>query len=408
VRGADVRFDEDAARDAARRFIVPLWNTFHYFTTYAALDGFDPSGGLANGSALDRYLLHETERLRGSLESAMARYDFGEAYDAIEAFIDTLSGWYLRLSRARAWSTGEGGEKRAYYETMHQALETAVRLVAPFLPFVADALYLALGNEESVHLADWPEPRPEWVDEDLATEMRTVRLVVTLARSVRERHGIRHRHPLRTLAVAGVAPGVLVRYSDLLKQEVNVKQVTVLERPERFVRTTVRLNTPVLGKRLKQGLKPLQHAVAAGEYAIEPNGSLTSGGIELGPGEYWHRHEVCDESAPVAADGTLVVWLDTVRDERLLLEADARDLNREIQDIRKRARLDYSDRIVLCVAGSGLGVLLNEFGPWLMEQGLARELVASMDAPEATGAVTLSLGRAEVAIRRVSAPGRER
>ncbi len=404
VRGVDVRFDEDAARDAARRFIVPLWNTFHYFTTYAHLDAFEPSGNVANGSALDRYLLHETERLREALESAMARYDFGEAYDAIEAFIDTLSGWYLRLSRARAWSSGESPGKRAYYETMHLALDTAARLLAPFLPFVADALYQALGSDESVHLADWPQPRPEWIDEDLAQEMRTVRQVVTLARSVRERHGIRHRHPLRTLAVAGVDPGVLVRQRDLLQQEVNVKRVGVLEGPERFVRTTVRLNTPVLGKRLKHGLKSLQHAVAAGDYAIDPHGRLASRGIELEPGEYWHRHQVCDESAPVAADGALVVWLDTVRDERLLLEADARDLNREIQDVRKRARLDYSDRIVLCVAGAGLAVLLREFGPWLMEQGLATELVVAMDQPEATGAAMLSFGRADVAIRRVSAP----
>jgi isoleucyl-tRNA synthetase len=221
---------------------------------------------------------------------------------------------------------------------------------------------------------------------------------------VRERHGVRHRHPLRTLAVAGVDPGVLVRHGDLLQQEVNVKQVTVLERPERFVRTTVRLNTPLLGKRLKQRLKPLQHAVAAGDYAIEPNGTLASSGIELEPGEYWHRHEVCDETAPVAADGALVVWLDTMRDDRLLLEADARDLNREIQDVRKRARLGYSDRVVLCVAGSGLGALLKEFGPWLMEQGLATELVQAMDEPDATGAVALRSGRADVAIRRVDGP----
>jgi isoleucyl-tRNA synthetase len=400
VRGVDVRFDENAARDAARRFIVPLWNTFHYFTTYGHLDGFEPSGKVASGSALDRYLLHETERLRASLESAMAAYDFGAAYDAIEDFIGTLSGWYLRLSRARAWSSGDSVEKRACYETMHLALDSAARLLAPFLPFVADALYQALGADESVHLADWPEPRTEWVDEDLAIEMHSVRRVVTLARSVRERQGIRHRHPLRTLAVAGVEPSVLARHAELLEQEVNVKHVIVLEEPERFVRTTIRLNTPVLGKRLKQGLESLQQAVGAGDYTIETGGTLVSRGMKVEPGEYSHRHEVCDETAPVAADGALVVWLDTVRDEGLLLEADARDLNREIQDVRKRARLDYSERIVLCVAGPGLGVLLKEYGPWLMEQSLARDLVVAMDQPEATGSARLSSGKADVAIRR--------
>jgi isoleucyl-tRNA synthetase len=289
---------------------------------------------------------------------------------------------------------------------MHQALDTAARLVAPFLPFVADALYSALGAGDSVHLADWPEPRPDWVDDELANEMRTVRSVVTLARSVRERHGIRHRHPLRRLEVAGVDPGVLIRQADLLRQEVNVKHVSVLEQPERFVRTTVRLNTPVLGKRLKQGLKLLQQAIEAGEYAIEPDGRLVSRGVALQPGDYWHRHDVRDEAAPVAADGRLVVWLDPVRDARLRLEADARDLNREIQDVRKRARLDYSQRIVLCVAGPGLGNLLQEFGPWLMEQSLAAELVASMDEPDGTGTAHLSAGKADVSIRRADSPSR--
>ena len=168
---------------------------------------------------------------------------------------------------------------------MHLALDTTARLLAPFLPFVTDALYQALGSSESVHLADWPEPRPEWLDEALAGEMRTVRQVVTLARNVRERHGIRHRHPLRTLAVAGVEAGVLARHAGLLEQEVNVKRVVVLEQPERLVRTTVRLNTPVLGKRLKGTLKSLQAAVGAGDYAIGPDGVLCSRGIGLAPGE---------------------------------------------------------------------------------------------------------------------------
>jgi isoleucyl-tRNA synthetase len=177
--------------------------------------------------------------------------------------------------------------------------------------------------------------------------------------------------------------------------------VTVLEKPERFVRTTIKLNTPVLGKRLKQELKILQNAVVAGDYTIEPDGTLLSGGVRLHPGEYWHRHDVRDGRAPVAADGIVVVWLDTARDERLLLEGDARDLNREIQDVRKRARLDYSDRIVLSVAGAGVGAVLQEFGPWLMEQSLAVDLVDVMGRPEATGTVMLSAGRADVALRRI-------
>ena len=403
IRGVDVRFDEEAVRDAARRFIIPLWNTFHYFTTYARLDRFEPSGNITGASALDRYLLHETDGLRAALESAMTRYDFGAAYDAIETFIETLSGWYLRLSRSRAWASGDSPGKTACYETLHLSLDSTVRLLAPFMPFVADALYQALGAGSSVHLADWPRARPEWVDNDLAAEMRSLRKIVTLARSVRERLGIRHRHPLPVLYIAGTDERLIARHADLLEQEVNVKRVAALTDPGRFVKTEIRLHAPALGKRLKHLLKTLQQAVAAGDYVIGADGTLASRGTVVAADEYSYRQVVLDPQAPVAADGAIVVLLDTTRDCELRLEADARDLNRTIQDLRKRARLDYSDRILLAVTGPGLDVLLNRHGAWLMEQSLADELVASVEEPDAAGTVVLNTGGAEVAIRRVSA-----
>lgn len=401
VRGVDIRFQEDAVRDAARRFILPLWNTFHYFTTYAAIDAFEPTGRLDAPSPLDRYLLHETEQLRLAIESAMAAYDFGAAYDAIEAFIETLSGWYLRLSRSRAWGSENSTAKATFYEVLHLSLDTTARLVAPFMPFVAEALFQSLGSGQSVHLADWPAARPDWNDDRLAAEMRDVRRIVTLAREVRERVGIRHRHPLRTLHVAGVDPAVIVTHGELLEQEVNVKRVEVLSEPDRVVRTTVRLNTPILGKRLKGALQALQRAVSAGEYVIGADGTLSCLGMTLEPGDYVCRRESADSDAPVAAEGTLVVMLDTTRDETLRLEGDARDLNRTIQDLRKQAHLAYADRIALSVTGSGIDSLLAQFGPWLEEQTLAAEWTTDLTEPEAQGTARLSTGDAHVAIRRI-------
>ena len=270
--------------------------------------------------------------------------------------------------------------------------------VAPFMPFVADALYQALGAGRSVHLADWPRACPEWVDNDLAAEMRSVRKIVTLARSVRERLGIRHRHPLPVLYIAGADDRLIARHADLLEQEVNVKRVAALTDPGRFVKTEIRLHTPTLGKRLKHLLKTLQQAVAAGDYVIGADGTLACRGMVVAADEYSYRQVVLDPQAPVAADGAIVVLLDTTRDGELRLEADARDLNRTVQDLRKRARLDYSDRILLSVTGSGLDVLLNMHGAWLMEQSLASELVASVEDPDAAGTVVLNTGGAEVAI----------
>jgi isoleucyl-tRNA synthetase len=399
VRGVDIRFSEETVRDAARRVVIPLWNAFHYFTSYATLDGFEPCGRPESPSPLDRYLLHETEHLRASLEAAMERYDFGAAYDAIEAFVEGLSGWYLRLSRSKAWSSETSVAKVTCYEVLHLSLDATARLVAPFMPFVADVLYQSLGSPQSVHLADWPVARPEWRDDGLAGEMRAVRKIVTLARSIRERLRVRHRHPLPALYVAGVDHAVLAAHADLLRQEVNVRTVEVLAEPDRYVKRTMRLNTPALGKRLRERLPALQRVVANGDYVIHPDGTASAHGVVLHPGEYSYRMDVADEQQAVAAEGTLVVLLNVTRDENLRLEGDARDLNRVIQDLRKRARLRYSDRIVVSISGGGLESLLAAFGPWLMEQALAVALSSTqLDDALAAGTVRLASGPAQVAI----------
>ena len=400
VRGIDIRFNEDAVRDAARRFIIPLWNTFHYFTSYAALDGFEPCGRLNALSPLDRYLLHETEHLRLSVEGAMERYDFGAVYDAIETFIETLSGWYLRLSRSKAWSSEASDAKVSCYEVLHRSLETAACIVAPFMPFVADTLYQSLGAGQSVHLADWPAARPDWTNRQLAAEMTAVRAIVRLARGIRERLRIKHRHPLPALYVGGVDSSVLTEHADLLEQEVNVKRVELLPDPQRYVTRAVRLNTPELGRRLKGQLQALQSAIAAGKYAINPDGSLRAADVIVSPDEYSYQLNVADEGAAVAAEGNVVVMLDTARDDGLRMEADARDLNRVIQDLRKRARLHYSDRILLSISGPGVEALLGAFGPWLMEQALAVAVMTTrLDDPLATASVRLGSSSANVAIR---------
>lgn len=402
VRGVDIRFHDDGVRDAARRFVIPLWNAFHYLTTYAALDGFEPSGRVEGASALDRYLLHETEHVRRSVERAMERYDFGAAYDAIEAFIETLSGWHLRVSRSIAWSSEASAAKIACYEVLHLSLDTTARVVAPFMPFVAETWYQSLGARDSVHLADWPAAHPEWTDEALAAEMTAVRTVVRLARSVRERLRLKHRHPLPALFVGGVDASVLAAHGDLLKQEINVKRVEVLTDPDRYVTTTVRLNTPVLGKRLKQGLRVLQAAIGRGEFVLHVDGSLHAAGVVVGPEEFSYEMSAAvgaDGGAAVAAERGVVVMLDTTRDETLRLEGDARDLNRVIQDLRKRARLHYADRIRLSIAGEGLTSLLDAFGPWLAEQALAVELTTDpLRDPLATDSVRLESGAAQIAI----------
>jgi isoleucyl-tRNA synthetase len=229
--------------------------------------------------------------------------------------------------------------------------------------------------------------------------MAAIRDIVRLARSIRERLRIKHRHPLPALYVSGIEPSVLAAHGDLLRQEVNVKRVEILSDPDRYVARAVRLDTSTLGRHLKGRLKAVQAAIAAGDYAIHPDGSLRAVDVVVQAGEYSYQMNVVDKDTPAAAERDLVVVLDTTRDENLRLEADARDLNRIVLDLRKRAGLGYSDAVVLSISGPGVEGLLSAFGSWLMEQTLAVTMVTTpLEEPLATGSVKLGSADAHVAI----------
>jgi isoleucyl-tRNA synthetase len=401
TRGADIRFSSDAVRDAVRRFHIPLWNSLHYFSAYASIDGFEPQGRFPSLTRLDRYLLGETERLRQTLEERMAGYDFAACYEAIEDWIVLLSTWYIRLSKQRLW--GAGGltdEKRTGFEVLYAALSTAARAMAPFLPFLAESVHGELGNEKSVHLEDWPAAHPEWRDEEVASEMRAIRVVVRLARSVREEHRLKHRHPLRSVTIAGLGEGAVAHNLDLLREELNVKEVRVSE--SLHVHREVKLDYGRLGKRLRGDVKKVQAAIDAGAYEVA-DGRLRAAGHELGEGDFSFRYASEQASEGVAAEGSLVVLLDLTSDPELIAEGQMRDLNRGLQDLRKRARLAYADRVVVSIAASpSLHTVIDAHRGWLADQVLATEISAAPMA-DALAREEIEVGDEEVqiALRRV-------
>src|SRR5262249_15629739 len=153
----------------------------------------------------DRYMLSETDGLRAGVEDALAAYDFGAAYERIEAFITTLSTWYIRLTKQRLWRPGLDDDKRCAYEVFHHALSALARVAAPFLPSPAEAVGAAPGGQDGVHLADWPPPSGHR-DAAISGDMAALREIVRLARGIREAHGLRHRHPVPAVAIAGARP----------------------------------------------------------------------------------------------------------------------------------------------------------------------------------------------------------
>jgi isoleucyl-tRNA synthetase len=393
VRGVDMRFSGEAATyDAVRRFCIPLWNCLHFFTSYAAIERFEPTGLMPAPTRLDRYLLSETDRLRQSIEDAMAAYDIAGCYDAIEDYVVTLSTWYIRLSRGRLWSAERSADQITCFEVLYAALSNLTRIAAPFLPFLAERFFEALGSEGSVHLQDWPAARPDWRDHDLSVEMANLRTVIRLARSIRETHRISHRQPLRSAAIANLADETIERNRDILLEELNVKEIGTLEPLDNYVQSVVKLNYRVLGKRLRGDMSRVAAAIAAGQYTLgEDQTTLFVLDHELRDGDFTLQYEPTASQTAVAAEGRLVVVIDLTIDAELEIERRVRDLNRLLQDLRKEAGLEYQDRIVVGIVGPpAIRDAVSQHETWLAEQTLAIDIrYAPLPAPMARKDVTI-------------------
>ncbi len=279
--GENYRTGHEQLQEVARQFLLPLWNVYAFFVMYANIDGFDPeSAALPVGDrpVLDRWLLSRLSRLAMTVDSALERYDVNGAARPIQAFVEDLSNWYVRRSRRRFWKSDSDADKLSAYQTLYTALVTLSGLLAPFVPFVADAVHRNLRGG-SVHLSDWPASDPGWVDETLEGQMATARRLVEQGLAARDGARIKVRQPLRRLVAPGDA--LPADITAIVMEELNVKEVqfggaevaldTEIDeelRLEGLAREVVRL---VNDQRKKAGLnvddRIVLHWEAAGELA---------------------------------------------------------------------------------------------------------------------------------------------
>ena len=392
---ANLNFGWRPLEDTKRRLLV-LWNTYSFFVTYANLDGWNPEGvsvSPADRPLLDRWARALLNRLVAEVRSALDGYDAMAASSAVEAFVEELSTWYVRRSRRRFWKAENDPDKRAAYETLYECLTTLTRLLAPFMPFVSEALYQNLvrrasaGAPISVHLTSYPEADDTAIDATLLDAMETAQRVVALGRAARDRAGINVRQPLRTMYVR--VPRQQTRediqeLQDIILGELNVKHLQFAQTEDEFVAYDVRPNLPVLGPRygkrvpqIRQALSTLDPARVARsvERGQTVRLSLTGDTIELLP------HEVLAEAREregyaAMADGGYLVVLDTRLDRELLHEGLAREVVHRINDWRKAAGFKIENRIaVRYEAGPGLAVAIEEHREYICRETLATSLV---------------------------------
>jgi isoleucyl-tRNA synthetase len=297
----------------------------------------------------------------------MDGYDIAGAAVSVRDFLDSLTNWYVRRSRARFWAGEPAG-----FDTLYTVLTTLTRLVAPLLPMVAEEVYRGLTGERSVHLTDWPDPDELPADDALVTAMDAVREVASTALGVRRAVGVRVRMPLARLTVAVDAPERLAPFADLLRGEVNVKEVVLTDAatagPD--VRRVLRINPRQAGPRLGKDVQAVIQAARTGDWSLGPDGVVRAAGIALREGEYDVETTVSGDTAGAATaalPGGGFVVLDTAVTPQLAAEGLARDVIRAVAQARRDLGLAVWDRIRLGVDGDDAA---------LRAVGAHRELIA--------------------------------
>jgi isoleucyl-tRNA synthetase len=344
LRGGDLVVTERGIRDAVRQAVLPLWNTWYFLALYANAEGVEGTWRTDSKHVLDRYVLAKTQELVVDTRAAMDVFDLSGACAGVREYLEALTNWYVRRSRDRFWA----GDKDAI-DTLHTVLEVVSRVVAPLLPLTAEAVWRGLTGERSVHLSDWPGDDLLPADAALVTAMDRVRQVCSAALALRKSNKLRVRLPLASLVVAAPDAESLAPFTDLIADEVNVKQVELTTDVAAHGHFELVVNARACGPRLGADTQKVIRAVKAGEWTMSGD-TVVAAGIELLPGEYQRRLVATDTgaTAELPASSGLVV-LDTRTTPELEAEGVARDLVRVVQQARREADLDVADRITVTV-----------------------------------------------------------
>ena len=405
------------AADEARRRLLVLWNTYAFFVRYAAIARWQPGSvapPVSERPALDRWIRSRSVALVDEVRAELADYDAEAATRIIDAFIEDLSTWYVRLSRRRFSRNDDATDRAAAFATLHEALLTLARVCAPILPFLTESMYrnlvdLEAGDApESIHLTGWPGAELAGArDLRLERAMASVRRAVELARTLRSSAGLKTRQPLARLwlAVPTADAAAIEELIPLLEDEVNVRMVERIADESELVERRVKPLLPKIGKRLGAQIPAVMAAAREGAFEIRPDGSVEIGGVTLGADEVEIQASPRPGTA-VASDEGLVVVIDTVLTPELRAEGDARELQRAIQELRREAELELDDRIELWL--DGLPAAIQPHLAAIFEETLATGAAGSgaSDDGVTRGAVQLDSGEVRIGLRRLAGAGR--
>ena len=362
LRGGNLIVTEEGIRAGVREFLLPLWNTWYFFATYANAaggaggEGYQASWRTDSTDVLDRYILALTGDLVRDVAADLEVLDSTLAAAKLRDFTEALTNWYIRRSRDRFWVGVDPSDPKTTeaFDTLYTVLETLTRVAAPLIPLVAEKVWQGLTGGRSVHLQDWPDAELFPEASDIRTAMDAVREVSSVANALRKKEGRRVRLPLPRLTVAVPDAAALAQFDGILRDELNVKAVELIELVDDLsarygISKRLSVNARAAGPRLG---KQVQHVIAGAKSGVweERDGVVVVDGVALEEGEYELTLEAggVDDGTAIAllAEGGFVL-LDTATTPELEAEGLARDVIRAVQDTRKAAGFDVSDRIRL-------------------------------------------------------------
>lgn len=394
VRAEDLRFSESGVELVLRQVLIPLWNAYSFFITYARIYKWEPKEDILNtdkvpDAVIDRWMVSLLNKLIHQVEEGMDGYDLSAAVEPFVGFVDQLTNWYIRRSRRRFWEDQETPDRSQAFATLYQVLLQLTKIAAPFVPFISDAIYQNLRMKqmpESVHLCPYPAYHAGTRDTSLEEEMEVVQVAVSLGHSLRKEHKLKVRQPLATAYIVSADEHILHFLRDqqhLIAEELNVKEVVFGTDEGKFVALKAKPNFRILGKKVGKLMKAAQTVIDAFDQhqlatllegqnlVIEVEGEK----ITLTP-EDVQVERIVHEGLVAANSGHITVALNTKLNEELVLEGIAREVINKINTMRREANLAVTDRIRVQIQATDLvKSCLEQFGEYINHEVLATSML---------------------------------
>ena len=402
VKAESLKFSENGVKQLMRDLLIPWWNAYSFFVTYANVDGFDDAEVVypKSDNVLDKWIVSSMETLINDVTAAMDEYDLQRSVRPFVKFVEDLTNWYIRRSRRRFWKSTNDGDKLCAYRTLRYVLVQLAKVAAPFTPFIAEEIYTNLkgaGDPESVHLCDFPTANAAARDLALEKRMADVMAAVELGRRLRADNDLKVRQPLAALKIAG---GDVKGLEDLIEDELNVKTVAFIADETELCQISFKANFKTLGPKCGPKMKAVAAAIANGENPriVELSNrrieTCEIEGVEIVPEDVI----VTRSSKPglvVASQGQIVVGLETALTPDLVAEGHAREFVSHVQSMRKEADFEVVQRIALDVAcDAEMKAALEAHLDYVKNETLATSLVIS----EGTGEVDLNGHRTAIKV----------